>query len=120
MALGHRFATDADFEHAFEDYMASSQREGLHETESEHRKKGGWYSSEVIGNAITTVSMRNSGKVQYVMQLRPLYEKPLYIHSCVGAIVNIDNMHWVALKVVSGEIWLLDSESRPSKISEQE
>ena len=55
----------------------------------------------MIGQAISSVSMRKAGKVEYVLQLRPLYVEPARIHHCVGAIVNIDDQHWVALKAVS-------------------
>ena len=120
MALGHQFATDADFDHALEDFLAGSQHEGLHDSRTLHCAPGGWYSSEVIGQAVTSVSLRKAGKVQYVMQLRPLYVAPSHLHTCVGAIVNIDDKHWVALKAVSGEIWLLDSQRKPRKLEEEE
>ena len=65
--------------------------------------------------------MRHAGHVEYVMSLQPLYISPLEIHACVGAIVNKDNEHWVALKSVSGEVWYLDSlEHRPRKMPKEE
>ena len=65
--------------------------------------------------------MRHAGKVEFVMALRPLYAAPLEIHACVGAVVNVENEHWVALKAVSGDVWFLDSqELRPSKMTKDE
>ena len=54
------------------------------------------------------------------MSLQPLYVSPLEIHACVGAVVNKDNEHWVALKSVSGEVWCLDSLERPRKMPKDE
>ena len=59
-----------------------------------------------------------AGKIQYVFELRPLRETPNEIHTCVGALVNIGNTHWVALKGLSGEIWHLDSQKFPRKLDE--
>ena len=69
---------------------------------------------------MATTSMRRAGKVEYKMLLRPLYEKPADIHASVGAVVNLDNRHWVALRSVGGEIWYLDSNRREiaSKVAE--
>ena len=120
MALGYRFATDADFEHALDGFLAGSQHEGLHDNPSLHSAPGGWFSVEVIAHAITAVSMRKAGKVEYVMQLQPLYVEPARLHSCVGAIVNVDDAHWVCLKAVSGDVWLLDSQQKPKQLTEAE
>ena len=91
------------------------------EEREQHAKKTGWFSSEVLATAVTTTSMRTVGKVEYVMRLQPLYVSPSDIHSCTGAVVNIDNKHWVALKAVSGEVWFFDSQLRgPSKMTQAE
>ena len=43
---------------------------------------------------------------------------PGLIHVCVGAVVNIANRHWVALREVEGTIWLFDSqEAAPARLS---
>ena len=64
--------------------------------------------------------MRRAGKLEYKMLLRPLYERPEDIHASVGAVVNLDNRHWVALRSVGGQIWYLNSDRREiaSKLTE--
>lgn len=63
-------------------------------------------------HAITTTSMRRFGTVRYVMDLKPLIVDPDVIHTSLGAIVNIDNNHWVALRSIGGEILLFDSKDK--------
>ena len=116
--LGYRFATGADFEQALDDYLESSQREGLIERRTQHQTAGGWYSSEIITHALNTISMAKAGKIQYVFDLQPLCETPHEIHACIGALVNIGNTHWIALKAVSGKIWHLDSQKLPRQLDE--
>jgi hypothetical protein len=71
--------------------LETARQEGSREVRADHARSNGWYSSEAIANAITTVSMRNAGRVEYCMRLQPLYITPFdIIHTCVGAIVNID------------------------------
>ena len=41
------YCTEEDLDFALEDFLASSHREGLHESRSLHWKPTGWYSSEV-------------------------------------------------------------------------
>ena len=118
--LGRPFSTDDDMEHAVDQLISTASHEGLNERRTFHARKGGWYSSEAIATAITCVSMRKQGKVEYVMSLEPLHKSPAMIHSCVGAIVNVDNIHWVALKSIAGKIWLLDSQKNPRQLSEDE
>ena len=121
MALGYRYADDADFEHSLQIFLASSQQEGLHDSPALHSRPGGWYSSEVIAQAISAISMRKAGKVEYDLKLQPLYVDPVLIHRCVGALVNLDDEHWVALKAISGKIWLLDSlKKKPRLLQEGE
>ena len=55
------------------------------------------------------------------MSLEPLHVNPTVIRGCVGAVVNIRNRHWVALRCDAGHIWLLDSqEPEPQILSETE
>jgi len=130
-----------------ESYLTGSQHEGLHDSPTLYSAPGGWYSAEVrgsevcllrfynvdtsvsvaylydaevIAHAVTAVSLKRRGRVEYVMQLQPLHVNPCQIHSSLGAIVNLDNKHWVALKVLSGTIWLLDSTQMPKPLSDGE
>ena len=51
-------------------------------------------------------------ELQYGYQLR-FDLNALEEDRVVGAITNIKNRHWVALKYVHGRIWLLDSLGQP-------
>lgn len=61
-----------------------------------------------------------AGRIEYEMNLRPLYLWPEVIHTCRGAIINEDNTHWVALRSVGGKIWFLDSRQAPMVFSNEQ
>ena len=120
-ALGGMYLNIADMQNALEDYLVSSQREGLNEQRSAHFKPSGWYSSEVMCHALNTASMHKKGRIEHVLELKALYLHPHLIHICIGAIVNIDNKHWCALRSIGGQIWRLDSLNKhPEKLTQNE
>ena len=120
-ALGRPFCSDADMEKAVDNLLETARQEGSREVRADHARANGWYSSEAIANAVTTVSMHHAGHVEYCMRLQPLYLSPSDIHGCVGAVVNINDLHWVAVKSVGGQIWFLDSQERqPSKMKDEQ
>ena len=45
------------------------------------------------------------------MSLEPLYVDSMALRSAVGAIVNVRNRHWVALRFIDEQVWLLDSQN---------
>ena len=51
----------------------------------------------------------------YILHLEPLHVAPekIFDDQTVGASVNIDQSHWVAIKYHGGIIWLLDSAKEP-------
>ena len=61
--------------------------------------------------AVTSTSLRRAGCVEYVMSLEPLHLKPKRLHCAVGAVVNVDGRHWVALRSVKGQVLRLDSQA---------
>ncbi len=81
------------------------------EIRANHERAGGWYSVEVMAFALRRT-------FRYELLPRPLYRNPnvLYDASTVGAIVNLGNTHWVALKLVHHSIWLLDSLYEPKML----
>jgi len=108
---------------AVKEYLKRAAQEGSPELQSLHVATGGWYSSEVLAQAITSTSMNRVGRVEYCMSLDSLRDKPglLRAERTVGAIMNINNKHWVALRCVRGQIWYLDSQlSCPRKLSEKD
>ena len=46
------------------------------------------------------------------MSLEPLHLKPERLHGAVGAVVNVDGRHWVALRSDKAQVWELDSQAR--------
>ncbi len=120
-ALGFQFAKEEDMRFALEDYLTTTKHEGLNEIRSMHAKPSGWFSSEVMSNAINTTSMRRFGSVRYVMEIKPLLIDPNIIHRVIGAIVNKDNNHWVALRSINGKIWYFDSKAKhPTTMTQNE
>ena len=72
----------------------------------------------MIAHAINTTAMSRHGKIVYVMELKPLHAEPEKLHAAIGALVNLGNRHWAALRSVAGQIWYLDSlEQHPSKMT---
>ena len=58
--------------------------------------------------------MRRSGVIEYVLSLEPLHVNPGILRTSVGAVVNIRNRHWCAIRQIGHQIWFLDSqESQP-------
>ena len=94
------------------------------ETRAEHAKASGWYSIEVMCHAMNTTSMRVADKVEYTLSLEPLHVNPKILRddeNCVGAVVNIRNRHWVALRSIDKQVWLLDSqEPHPIRLTDAE
>ncbi len=78
-------------DYAVDQFLETARSEGLREVRADHARSTGWFSSEVLAMSVTTTSMRKAGKVEYCMLLRPLYKSPSDIHSCVGAVVNIED-----------------------------
>ena len=108
-AIGRALHTPASMSHACDVYLKSARHKGLVEVRATHEKPNGWYSSEVLAQAVVTRSLFVAGHVEYVLKLEPLRFNAEALQSSVGAVVNINNDHWVALKWVDDQVWRLDS-----------
>ena len=108
-ALGARVHTAADMHRACDVFLQESEREGNPQEREDHEAPNGWFSYHVMTKALTNTAMTHMSRVMYVMDEQPLHAQPNRIHHSKGAIVNIDDSHWVALRAVAGQVWLLDS-----------
>ena len=106
-ALGQSLVTVAIMRAACDRYLA------LYPTEvrAENEKPSGWYSMNVMVLAMEVISKSLAARHErpYDLRWEPLFRNPGVIHQCVGAVANIRQQHWVALRSVDGQIWRLDS-----------
>jgi Josephin len=108
-ALGFAFAGEEDLAFACDEWLRASHHEGLPEVRARHMNAHGWYSIEVMSTCLNTTAMRVRGRIQYELCFEPLRFRPESLLVAVGALVNIDGRHWVALRFLDGVVWLLDS-----------
>ena len=117
-AIGRDWQTPEDMAYACDQYLLEAHQEGLPEKRGDHEAPGGWYSSEVLAYAVRSTPTRRSGRQEVEMRLEPLGRNPEFIYRCKGAVVNMANRHWVALRSILGRIWLCDSlEPKPKELS---
>ena len=109
-AVGHSLHNAANMTFACNIYLQEARHEGLMEVRGLHERAGGGYSREVMAKAVTTTCMRKHGRVQHIMRLEPLHVNPASLRTSLGAVANIENVHWVALRWLDGRVWLLDSQ----------
>jgi len=61
--LGSPCVTEAEMHDALEDYLVSSEREGLQERRQLHYSSGGYYSSEIIAHVLNTACMSRHSRI---------------------------------------------------------
>ena len=85
--------------------------------EKEDRMKdNGLYSNDVM-----SMALRRTMQFELQLGLQLRYNPHILQDELIkGAITNKDNSHWVALKKVDDQIWLLDSVKRPRILSDAE
>ena len=115
-ALGCSFVSVHDLEAACQELLLTNAREGLQEHRSQHIKPGGWYSIEILAQALQQAAMEHYGRVEYQMCLEPLCLNSGLLRTAVGALVNIDNAHWIALRWIADKVWFLDSQASTPRL----
>ena len=101
-------------------YIEEARREGLWESRDDHERAGGWYSEAVLAYVVRWKIAQNTLGAYTHMKLdldNPVQPaatsaRRVFDADTLGVIVNKDQVHWVAFKAVSGQIWLLDSQMR--------
>ena len=61
--LGSPCVTEGEMHDALEDYLVSSEREGLRERRHMHYRTGGYYSSEIIAHVLNTACMSRHSRI---------------------------------------------------------
>ena len=89
--------------------LQSSEQDGNPQRREDHESPSGWYSFHVLSQALTTTAMERAGRVTHLMVEQPLSVDPAVIYHSEGAIVNVANWHWVALRWDGRRLWLIDS-----------
>ena len=80
----------------------------------DHEQPDGWYS-----DAVLSMTLRRTCLYEPRLGLQLRFDVNALMHdNAVGAIANLDNEHWVALKYVNGVVWLLDSLRAPRVLNE--
>ena len=107
--IGHEFLTSDLMTVACSEYLAEASREGLPEHRSDHEHATGWYSEAVMAFAL-----RMQDNVYKLDLDNPLPTSDAALHrltnaATIAVIVNQNQGHWTAIRVVAGVIWLLDS-----------
>lgn len=96
--------------------------DGWSEDAGRHGGESGWYSADAMFRAVQNLPpVTNVAPLGLNVDARPLYSQSLnriFDADVVGVIVHQPGMlvrppHWIALKVVEGRIWLLDSQDHP-------
>ena len=91
------------------------------ENRTENEKPSGWYSMNVMVLAVELISksLQARGETSYELRWEPLFRHPDVIHRCVGAVANLRQRHWIAIKSVDDQIWRLDSlDPAPRRMTE--
>ena len=114
--FGGPLFTEEDMKNALLTFLFEQKMEQSGEVANSHMSDDGWYSE-----AILTMALRKKDNL-YMMDVdRPLtpdkLEERISKSGFVGIVVNIDNIHWVAIRVVENEFWLLDSLKTPQNIT---
>ena len=106
-ALGQRNFTVPTMRAACDRYLAMFPSE----VRADNEKPSGWYSMNVMVLAVEMISKPLAARHErhYDLRWEPLFRNPGVIHQCVGAVANLRQQHWIALKSVDGQIWRLDS-----------
>ena len=80
----------------------------------DHMKDNGWYSNDVM-----SMALRRTMEYELLLGHQLRYNPNiLQDEKMQGAITNQDEVHWVALKLIQGKIWLLDSRYQPKILND--
>ena len=128
-AIGAGFFNESDMSNACTDFLREATREGLHEKRKDHEiPRTGWYSEALMAYVINWKIAQNAWGNMIGGQMLLDLNNPILPHvdaslqnvydpNVYGIIVNKNNTHWITIRHVDNEIWLLDSLQEPKKLS---
>eukprot|EP00439_Symbiodinium_sp_Y106_P007136 s9091_g1.t1 len=117
-ALGSHYIDMVDMPRAAEAFMFENVELGDHM--QDHLEPQGEYSIEIMSMVLRTKAMEAFGQLRWHMDIqRAMTAEDL--HGCIGAVVNLEGRHWVALRPLTQRFLYLDSvEERPRELSKGE
>ncbi|CAK0884111.1 unnamed protein product [Prorocentrum cordatum] len=116
-ALGFDFLTVADMTAACTLHLDESAMEGNPEPRHLHESDGGWYSEAVLAVALRMKQNLFRLNLDNPLQATPAGLLRLNAEAVSSAVINKDQSHWVALRVIDGDTWRLDSDAGASVLS---
>ena len=117
-ALGSHYFDAVDMPRAAQAFLFENNE--LRDNIQDHLEPEGDYSIEIMSMALRTKAMQAFGQLRWEMDIqRAMTVEDL--HGCIGAVVNLQGRHWVALRPLAQQFLYMDSlEERPRERSDGE
>ena len=112
-ALGFDFLGAEDMSRACDVLLAELAHEGNPEPRDQHELPSGWYSEAVMATALRVKDNLYQFNVDAPLLGNDDDMMRIFTDYVRGVVVNLQQQHWVAVRVVAGDIWLLDSLTAP-------
>ena len=116
-AIGFDFLTTEDMTTACDVFLDEMAMELSPEERCDHELPTGWYSEAVMAQALRVKD--NIYRLNLDDPVQPAEEQVMRIFgdNVLGMTVNVEQRHWVAVRIADGRLWLLDSEQAPVQLS---
>ena len=116
-AVGFEFLTAADMSEACTVLLHELAMEDNPERRDDHELLTGWYSEAAMAQAFRVKQNIYRLDLDDPVQPNEGHLHRLYTEDVLGLVVNKDQEHWVAVRIVDEQIWLLDSLCTPQAIT---
>ena len=116
--LGSHYFDAVDMPRAAEAFLFENDELG--DNIQDHLEPEGDYSIEIMSMVLRTKAMEAFGQLRWQMDIqRAMTAEDL--RGCIGAVVNLEGRHWVALRPLARRFLYLDSmEERPRELNDGE
>ena len=116
-AVGFELLQAASMNIACTEYLAEMLREGTFEHPDMHIGPSGDYSEAVMAFALRHHTNTYELDLNSPVLQIELSKMCIFAPNVCGIIVNKQQRHWVTIKEVEGDLWLLDSQELPVKLT---